>query len=163
MNKLRIIGKAILDQYPNGFFSLDQISKLTGILRKYTTDVLVVFSQEGLIKNVKKIRKEHVPGYSPRFSVIYKVLNKKALAARIAPKLKEDTIQDRMWFVIRKKQSFVLQDLIILAGAKRNSARWYFKALRRAGVIRPLRPGGPGVEWVLVRDSGPKRPYVSRT
>ena len=160
MNKLRIIGKAILEHHPNAFFSLDQIARLTKISRKYVTDVLVVFSGEGLIKKIAKQRKEHIPGYSPRFTLTYRVVDKKALAARIAAKLKEETIQDKMWFIIRKKKFFTLRDLIILTGAKRNSARWYFKALRRAGVIRPLRRGGPGVEWMLVRDCGPRRPYV---
>ena len=159
MNKLRIIGKAILEHHPYGFFSLDQIAGLTKISRKYITDVLVVLSQEGLIKKIRKQRKEHIPGHSPRFSLTY-TANRKGLAARIAPKLKEGTIQDRMWFVIRGKRFFTLRDLTIVAGAKRGMARWFVKALRRMGIIRPLRPGGPGVVWALIKDIGPKRPYV---
>jgi hypothetical protein len=159
MNKLRIIGKAILEHHPIGFFSLDQIVELTKIPRKYVTDTLVVFSQEGLVKKIMKGRKEHIPGHSPRFSLVY-TANRKALTARIAPKLKKETIQDKMWFIIRKKKFFTLRDLIILAGAKRGTARWFLKALRKIGIIRPLRSGGPGVEWMLVKDIGPKRPHI---
>jgi len=160
MNKLRIIGKAILERHPNGFFSLDQIARLTGISRKYVTDVLVVFSQEGVIRKVRKQRKEHTPGHSPCFSLTYVVADKKALADRIAPRLKKGMIQDRLWFIVRKKKFFTLRDLIILARAERETARWFLKALRGMGIIRPLRPGGPGVEWMLVKDPGPKRPYI---
>ena len=162
MSKLGVIGKAILEHYPNGFFSLDQVVKVTGMSRKYVTDVLVVFSQGGLIQKIKKQRKEHIPGHSPRFSLIYRVKNKKTLAARIAPRLKGETVQMRLWQVIRKKRSFNLQDLIAFARAKRGMARWYLKALRGMGIIQPSRTGGgPGVEWTLTGDFGPDRPYLN--
>jgi hypothetical protein len=160
MNKLRIIGKAILDNFPCGFFSLDQLVGLTKISRKYVTDVLVVFSEEGLIKKIAKQRKEHIIGHSPRFSLTYRA-KRKALAARIAPKLKEETIQDKMWKVIRGKRQFGLRDVIVLADVKRGMARWYLKALRGLGIIEPSRTGGGvGVEWRLVSDPGVKRPYI---
>jgi hypothetical protein len=160
MNKLRTIGKAILDNYPHGFFSLDQIAEITKFPRKLVSDTLFIFSQEGLIKKIKKQRKEHIPGHSPRFSLIYRA-NRKSLAARIAPRLKEETVQDRMWKVIREKRQFNLRDLIVLAGVKRGMARWYLKALRGLGIIQPSRTGGGiGVEWRLTSDPGVKRPYV---
>lgn len=162
MNKLRVIGETILDRYGDRFFSLDQVARSTKVSRKYATDVLVVFSQEGLIKKVKKHRKKHIPGYSPRFSLIYRVVDKKALTNRIAPRLREKTAQDRMWFIIRKKRSFVLRDLIVLAGARRGTARWFLKMLRRMRIIEPSRTGGGlGVEWALIEDVGPKRPYIN--
>ena len=160
MNKLRTIGKAILEHHPNAFFSLDQIEELTGFSRKCVTDTLVILSQEGLIRKIIKQKKEHTPGHSPRFSLTYRVADRKALADRIAPKLREDSIQDKMWFIVRKKRFFTLRDLIVLAGAKRGTARWFLKALRKMEIIRPLRPGGPGVEWMLIHDCGPKRPYI---
>jgi DNA-binding transcriptional regulator PaaX len=160
MEKLRTIGKAVLE--PNGFFSLDQIVRRTGISRKYTTDTLVVFSKEGLIKKIRKQRKEHVPGHSAMYSLTYRVADRKALAQRIAPKLKEDTAQDKMWKVIRYLKIFTRSDLIRTAAVSRENAKWYTKMLHRAGFIRPSRSGGgPGVEWRLIRDCGPKRPYVT--
>jgi hypothetical protein len=160
MNKLRTIGKAILEHYPVSFFSLDQVVKLTKMPRKSVIDSLVILSQEGLIKKVRKRRKEHILGQSPRFSIIYKSINKKALAARIGPRLKEKTIQDRLWFIVRGKRFFTLRDLIALADVKKGTARCFLKLYRRAGIVRPLRPGGPGVVWMLVKDMGPKRPYI---
>jgi hypothetical protein len=160
MSKLGIVGKTILEHYPNGFFSLDQIAKATKFPRKLVSDTLFIFSQEGLIKKIRKQRKEHIPGHSPRFSLTY-TANRKALAARIAPRLKEGTVQDAMWKTIRGKRQFNLRDLIILAGVKRAMARWYLKGLRGLEIIRPSRTGGGlGVEWRLVNDVGLKRPYI---
>jgi predicted transcriptional regulator len=69
-----------------------------------------------------------------------------------------------MWFIIWNKYvnngSFNLHDLTVLAGAKKGTARWYLKALRRAGYILPSRKAGPGVEWRLTGNFGPKRPYI---
>jgi Mn-dependent DtxR family transcriptional regulator len=163
MNQLRTIGAAILKHH--GFFSLDQIIEETKFSRKLVTDTLVILSQEGFIKKITKQRKEHIPGHSPRFSLTYRVGNRKAFVARIAPRLKKNTNQDRMWYVIRNKfrtdGSFNLHDLMLLAGVKKGTARWYIKALRRDGYITPSRKGGgPGVEWRMTGDFGPERPYI---
>lgn len=160
MSKLGTIGKAILEHH--GFFSLDQIAEETKFPRKSVSDTLFILSQEGLIKKITKQRKEHIPGHSPRFSLTYRFRNRKALAARIAPRLKEGTEQDRMWFVIRKRKHFTLQDIVILARVKNGMARWYLKTLRGMGIIRASRTGGgPGVEWMLINDDlGLKRPYI---
>ena len=160
MSKLGIIGKVILDRYPCGFFSLDQITEAAKLPRKLVSDTLFVLSKEGLIRRITKQRKEHIPGHAPRFSLTY-TGNRKALAARIAPRMKEETVQDRMWKVIRGRRQFTLGDIIILAAAARGMARWYIKALRRAGYIIPSRKGGgPGIEWRLTKDSGPERPSL---
>jgi len=164
MNKVQIIGKAILDNYLNGFFSLDQIVKLTGISRKYVTDILVVFSQEGLLRKIKKQRKEHIPGHSPRFSLTYICSNKKGLAYRVGPRLKENTVQDRMWSVIRNKSKtsgyFDLHDLVVLGGVEKGTARWYLKALRNAKYIAQFGRTSRGAIWGLTgKYSGPDRPY----
>jgi hypothetical protein len=160
MSKLGIIGKTILDHYPCGFFSLDQITEAANFPRKLVSDTLFVLFKEGVIKKVTKQRKEHIPGHSPRFSLTY-TGNRKALAARIAPRPKKETVQDRMWEVIRKRQQFNLRELIVLASAEKGTARWYIKSLRRAGYIIPSRKGGgPGVEWKLTKESGPKRPVL---
>lgn len=160
MSKLGIIGKTILDRYPCGFFSLDQIEEATKLPRKLVCDTLFVLFKEGLIKRITKQRKEHIPGHPPRFSLTY-TGNRKALAARIAPRPKHETVQDKMWAVIRRRQQFNLRDLIVLAGAEKGTAGWYIKALRRAGYIIPSRKGrGRGIEWKLAKELGPKRPFL---
>jgi predicted transcriptional regulator len=161
MSKIGAIGKAIIDHYPSGFFSLDQIVEVTNLSRKCISDTLFILSQEGLVKKIVKQKKEHIPGHPPRFSLTYIIAKRKALAARIAPHLKEETAQDRMWFAIRKKRYFGLWDLVMLSGVKRTTVRWYLKELRGLGIIKPSRTGGgPGVEWMLINDVGPKRPYI---
>jgi hypothetical protein len=97
--------------------------------------------------------------------MIYRVIDRKRLAARIAPKRFERTVQDKMWFIIWNKfknnGSFNLHDLTVLAGAEKGTARWYLKALRRAGYIYPSRNGGGlGIEWRLTGNFGPERPFL---
>jgi hypothetical protein len=163
MSKLEIICKTILDRHPCGFFSLDQITEATNFPRKLVSDTLFILFKEGLLTKITKQRKEHIPGHSPRFSITY-TGKRKALAARIVPRRKKETIQDKMWEIIRKRQQFNLRELIILASAKKGMARWYIKALRRAAYIIPSRNGGaPGVEWRLTKNFGPKRPYLDHS
>ena len=162
MNRIRIIGTAIFKR--NGFFSIDQIIGSTKIVRRYCRDVLVLLCQEGIIGQIKKDRKERF-GKPPTYSMIYRVIDRKRLAVRIAPRRSENTVQDRMWFIIWNKfknnGSFNLHDLTVLAGAEKGTARWYLKALRRDGYILPSRKAGPGIEWRLIKDLGPRRPYVN--
>ena len=163
MSQIKTIGAAIIDRH--GFFSIDQIMKATRLPRTKCRDVLVLLCQEGIIRQIKKGRKEHVPGRPPVFAMIYRVVDRKRLVARIAPRRSENTIQDKMWFIIWNKfknfGSFNLHDLTILAGAEKGTARWYLKALRRAGYIIPSRSGGaPGVVWRLTGNFKPERPYI---
>jgi hypothetical protein len=165
MNRIRIIGTAIFKR--NGFFSIDQIIGSTKIVRGYCRGVLALLCQEGIIRQIKKSRKEHIPGRHPTYAMIYRVIDRKKLIARIAPRRFKNTIQDRMWFIIWSKfknnGSFNLHDLTVLAGATKNTARWYLQVLRRAGYILPSRKAGPGVEWQLTGKFGPERPYLDRS
>jgi hypothetical protein len=126
--------------------------------------VLALFCQERILKQSSKGRKEHVPGKPPVYSMVYRVIDRPKLVARIGPRRKEGTIQDRMWYVMRNKSRsgwpFNLHDLMVLAGAKKGMARWYLKELHRAGYIAPSRKAGRGVEWRLTRDLGPERPFL---
>ena len=166
MSQLQTIGTAILERH--GFFSIDQIIKATKIPRRYCRDVMALFTQEKIIKQIAKPRKEHIFGKGPVYAMIYRVIDRERLAARLAPRRYGNTLQDRMWFIIWNKfknsGSFNLWDLIVLAGAERRTARWYIKALRRAGYILPSRKGGgPGVEWRLTGKFGPERPYLDHS
>lgn len=121
MNQLRIIGAAILKRH--GFFSIDQIVRAAELPRQKCRDNLVLFCQEGLIKQIKKGRKEHAFGKPPVYAMIYRVIDRKRLAVRIAPRRCENTIQDRIWYVARNKfksdGSFNLHDLMILGVLRR--------------------------------------------
>jgi len=162
MEKLRTIGKAVLEAN-EFFFSLDQIVKKTKMHRCEVCHVLTKLCLEGLVKRAaSKMRQEYQERRGrPYYDIIYRICNKDALAAKIAPKLKEETAQDKMWKVIRYLRVFTRSDLIRTAEVSRENAKWYTKMLHRGGYLKPSKPGGPGVEWRLVKDVGPKRPYVT--
>jgi hypothetical protein len=163
MNRVRTVGTAILKR--RGFFSIDQIIGSTKISRRHCLTVLALLCQEGIIRRIKKWPREHVFGKPPTYAMIFRFIDRKKLAARIVPRRCEGTIQDKMWSVIFNKfknyGSFNLHDLTVLAGAEKNFGRWYLKALRRDGYILPSHKSGPGISWRLIKDLGPRRPYVN--
>jgi DNA-binding transcriptional ArsR family regulator len=162
MNRVRTVGRLILDRYEHKFFWLDRIIADSKFSRKQVIDILTTFRLEGLIRLVKKVKKpEKEYGQPPSYSILYRVADRKRMASRIAPRQFENTTQDRMWFIIRKRRVFTLRDLTVLSGVVKSMVRWYLKTLRRAGIIERSRSGGgPGVYWTLLKDTGPRRPYI---
>jgi DNA-binding IclR family transcriptional regulator len=122
-----------------GFFSLDQIVAETHFPRPLVREVLDQLESEGVVSK------------SVRPSWVYRI-NLAEEGEKIA--------LNRIWTAIRYKGDFTLHDLIILAGVKRETARSFCKALRKGGFIRPNKPTGRGVFWTLIKDPGPRRPYV---
>jgi len=162
-DNLKSIGKAILEHTANRFFSLEEIVTLTGIDHVGSRRVMERLNREGIVRKIAHTLGE--PTWKkgrPIYRITYRVANKKALAARIAPKLKEDTIADRMWKVIRYKRIFSRRDLRIVAGASYEHVKWYTKMLARAGFIKIWGREGKEVEWMLCRDCGAQRPYLGR-
>jgi len=163
MEVLRPIGKIILEKMSVSFFSLDRLVEISGRERVPVRRALERLCREGIVRKIEKYQKatfqngEFLRGRPP-LQISYRLADKKKLAARIAPRLKEGTAADRMWKVIRYKKIFSRRDLIVLGGATFENAKWYTKQLRKIGVIAPLGKGGPGVEWELIKDSGAKRP-----
>ncbi len=126
------------------FFSLDQIVEETHLPRKIVQEILDLFAKEGLIRETERPHSVGRPG-------IYRIWQVEE---------GETFASSRMWAVVRYKREFCLRDLIILADAKRENARTFIKSLRRTGLIVPNKPTGMGVYWRLVKDPGPRRPYV---
>ena len=162
MEMLRFTGCAVLGKSSgHEFFSLNQIIEITGLNRIAVRRVMEQFNREKLILKITK-RPNYFKGEiafpkgRPPLSITYHLNNKKKLIERIAPKLKENTSQDRIWRVIRARIDFTVQDLIVLAEVGRENARWFTKMLRRAGIIKQVSRG----QWRLVKDLGPRRPYV---
>ena len=161
IERLKIIGKAI--SLKAGFFSVNQIAKETLINTKDVQIVLDRLFRKGMIQRFDLVpnpgEKAPLRG-RPGKRRIYQISDKKKLKERFGPKLKKDTAADRIWKVIRDKETFTIKDLIILADVRRENARWFMKRLYHARYISPSKSGGPGVEWSLIRrrDPGPKRP-----
>lgn len=66
-----------------------------------------------------------------------------------------------MWKVLRYLKIFTRRDLIALAEVSHENAIWFTKMLRQDGIIKSSRNGGPGTEWRLIKDLGPRRPYMN--
>ena len=165
MEKLRVVGCAILEKSPgNEFFSLDQIIEITGIDRITIRRTIEKMIREKLIMKISRLPDYEMKKGRPQLAITYCIGDKEKLQNRVAPKLKEGTAQDRMWSVIRNKSrldaSFTVRDVVVLAEVKHEHARWFVKMLRRAGYLSCSAPGGKGVTWTLIKDPGPKRPYV---
>jgi hypothetical protein len=156
MNKTRIVGNELL-KHGRNFFSLEQIVKATGIERNLVRDILLDFWRGKFLvricKDVQHTWKKYHPFENPR----YRIIKPSKLAERIAPKYRgENNSSDRIWFVIRKKRIFTRRDLCVLGGVSNEQVRWFTKMLARAGYIKQTTLG----EWTLIKDTGPKRPYV---
>lgn len=87
---------------------------------------------------------------------------------------KRVTFRSRLWSALRRLRKATVPDLVALAASPdakhpENNARDYLNALARAGYVRRMahRVMGPGngaghLQFVLVRDSGPKAPFCTR-
>jgi hypothetical protein len=162
--RLKRISKAI--SLKNGFFSVKQISKETFIGSKDVQIVLDWLFREGLVQRFDLIPN---PGEGsplrgrPKKRTIYQVTDKKKFEKRFRPKLKENAAADRMWKIIRYRESFTIRYLVVLCDVGKENARWFVKMLAKADFICPCGSTGRALEWRLVRlrDPGPKRPYLS--
>lgn len=163
--RLKIVVRAILQR--QGFLSVKQIATKTMIGACGVQVVLDRLMREGLIKRFDLVPN---PGEGsplrgrPKRRVVYLVIEKKRLEERIAPRLKKDTAADRMWSVVRNKikadGEFTMRDIEALAVVKLDHARWFIKMLHRAGFVTPSKKNGQGVHWRLIKDPGPRRPYI---
>ena len=163
--RLKVISKAI--SLKNGFFSVKQISGETRIGPKDVQIVLDRLFRERLLERFDLVPN---PGESsplrgrPRKREIYQIANRKKFKNRFGPKLKQSTAADRMWKIIRYRETFTIRNLVVLCDVGKENARWFVKMLAKAGFICPCGSTGRALEWRLVRlrDPGPQRPYLSK-
>jgi DNA-binding IclR family transcriptional regulator len=156
MTRHQIIGNSILKH--QGFFSLDQIVRETKYRRDDARQALAGFVKEGLIREIRRRKKSQYRGGAAPLIISYGVINRKKLAEKIIPKYRgQNNASDRVWFVIRKKKIFTRRDICVLAGVSKSQVRWYTKMLARAGYIKS---SGRSGEWTLIKNPGPRRPYV---
>ncbi len=156
MRRRYIIGNAILKQ--KGFFSLDQIVRESHYRRDDARQALAGFVKEGLIKEIRRRKQSQYKGGAAPLIILYGIINKKDFESKIAPKYRgENNSSDRMWFVIRKKRVFTRRDLCVLTNVPKETVRWFTKMLARAQIIAS---SGRSGEWRLIKDTGPRRPYV---
>jgi len=165
MERLKIIGEVVLGE--KGCFTVGKVSRMippeAGLSAQDVRTVLDRLFREGLLLRIK-IDPRFAPAAGlrgrPPAKLLYQKKSKKNLAEKIAPKIKENTALDRAWSVIRNKSrlegSFTVADVVMLGEIGRENARSFVKMLRRAGIVRNVGYR----EWVLIKDTGPRRPYV---
>jgi hypothetical protein len=157
MNRLRIVGTELLKRQRK-FFSLAQIVKATGLKRDKVRDILLGLWREKFLVRIRENRDYSLNKRPPFLNVRYRVIMPAKLAARIAPQYRgENNAADRLWFIMRKKITFTRRDLRVLTGASNAYVRWYTKMLAKAGIVASRGRSG---EWTLLRDVGPRRPYI---
>lgn len=161
--RLKTICKAISSR--NGFFSVNQVSKETLIGSKDVQTVLDRLFREGLIERfdlIPNAGEESPLRGRPKKRKIYQLADKKKFEKRFGPRLKQNTAAERMWKIIRYRESFTIRDLIVLCNVGKEYCRWYVKRLAKAGFICPCGVAGRALEWRLVRlrDPGPRRPFL---
>lgn len=166
MEVLKPMAKLILKEMAKRFFSEEELCLALGINPVSVRRTLERLCREGIVTQIKKYPPWARLDGKPRrhrkcLQITYRLADKDRLALRIAPKLRESSAAERMWKVIRFKKIFNRRDLIVLAGAEKENAKWYIKMLRRAGIIRALEKRGPRMDWILIKDTA-KRPAVSR-
>jgi len=165
VEKLKPIGKIVLEM-ADRFFSLDQVVEKTRMHRCEVCHVLEKLCLERLVKRISSRMREQSQERRgrPYYDIRYRLINKEGLSKKIGPRLQEETAQDRMWRVIRLKSQtdgfFTRADVMTLAEVGPEHVKWFTKMLHRAGIVAPSRNAGPGVEWRLIKDVGPRRPYV---
>ena len=142
MTRIQTIKEAILKRL--GFFSLDQLIAETHLSERIVKKAIDQFEKDRVIIKCHRNSSDGYPG-------VYRI-NRAEEGEQIA--------LNRMWKVIRYKGRFELSDLVKLANVNRETARSFIKALRKAGFIVPNKPTGRGVFWTLIKDPGPRRPYV---
>ncbi len=157
---LNAIREWILGQ--KGIFTLEQIVREKGFPHRKVMKALYRLRQDQLL--TRFVRKGVYASKCLNGQVVdqeyYRLANRKGLTKDLCQKRREGTAAERMWFIIRQKKVFTRRDLVVLAEASAENAKWYTRELRRRGIIEPVGKGGPGMEWRLANDPGPMRPSL---
>jgi hypothetical protein len=144
------------------YYTLSQIVERTGFERSAVRHKLWKLESAGLLTRVK-CWETPLPGFSkgrPTKEICYrntKLLNKKASA----PRNSKENGWDKMWKAIRALRRFTRNDLAIICGLSIWNVRYFTKVYRKLGYIRPSSEKGRGVVWMLIKDTGPRRPLES--
>jgi len=144
------------------YYTTSQIIEATGLKRDAVRHKLWKLESAGLITRVK-CWETPLPGFSkgrPTKVICYrntKLLNKKASA----PRNSKENGWDKMWKIIRALGRFTRNDLAIICGLNIDNVRYFTKVYRKLGYLRPLSERGRNVVWILIKDTGPKRPFES--
>lgn len=74
-------------------------------------------------------------------------------------RIQAKTARRRIWFVLKSKQEFTIEDIIRLAEAKRSNAAQYMRMLVSAGYVTST---GKPKRFRLIRDTGLNPPIYQK-
>jgi hypothetical protein len=138
-------------------FFLADAAQSTGIERRKALRILEKFRKEGYLT---KVREERVSlklnEYGPaRRNPEYKVIKDISLRQR----KKGLCNRDKIWKTLRFLRKFTRSDLIRLTGCTK-TVEDYTRLLALHGYIECIGRSSHEKVWLLVKDSGPKRPHI---
>lgn len=155
---LREIMKVCLS-FGTQYYTLSQIVGVIDFERKVARHKLWKLETAGLLTRVK-CWETPLPGFSkgrPTKEICYR--NTKLLSEKFkAPRNQKENGWDRLWKVIRALRRFTREDLAIISEQSIENVRYFTKTYRKLGYIRPLRERGRNIQWILIKDPGPRRP-----
>ncbi|MFC1524708.1 hypothetical protein ACFL6N_07955 [Thermodesulfobacteriota bacterium] len=143
--------------------SFEQVHEETGLPRRPLLRVLDNLAGDGYLTEISDEPVRPGPGECgpPRRNPTWKINKDKSLLERAKPKPRKNTVRDKVWKLIRAKRRFLRGDIETLLTASRSSIDKYVLALEREGYLRRIGKDGKEVLWMLVKDTGPKRPRIS--
>jgi DNA-binding Lrp family transcriptional regulator len=144
------------------YYTISQVVDATGLKRSAVRHRLWKLEADGLLIRVN-CRKIPLPGFSrgkPMKEICYRNVKLQPLREKTkAPRPVKENGWDKMWKAVRALRRFTRNDLAIICQQSIHNVRYFTKAYRKLGYVRPLSERGRNVVWLLIKDAGPKRPF----
>ncbi|MEN8134297.1 MAG: hypothetical protein ABFS18_02005 [Thermodesulfobacteriota bacterium] len=154
--------RAFLAGYKGRKITLKQMLAAIDRPRRPVLRMLDQLAKEGYLAEIADNPTAPGQGECGRFrrNPTWRINSKKNISDRPTFKSRPHNLRDKMWTVIRARRRFTRTNLVILAGCGVGSAETYTLLLERDKIIRRIGKDGQEVLWMLVKDTGPKRPKV---
>jgi len=139
-------------------FYLSQLVKASGLDRRKLFRVLEKLRREGYLaitdeRTIKPRGKEvGPPRRDPRYRLMKDIKQRRAKRPECA--------RDKIWRTLRHLRRATRSDLIRLSGCSQASVEDYTFILRRSGHIKSIGRQGNEKVWLLIKDTGPKKPII---
>lgn len=139
-------------------FYLDEAVKETGLDRRKALRVLEKLHGNAFLNLLADERtpprgsQTGPPRRNPRYEIV------KDLGQR-TPK-RPECARDKIWRVFRYMRKVTRSDLARISGCSESSAEQYTRHLEKHGYIRAAGKRGKEKIWLLVKDTGPKKPKI---
>ncbi len=140
-------------------FALSNVIDDTGIERRKALRILEKFKKEGYLSELKDdrippaINEVGPPRRNPRYKVIGDITQRKPNR----PMCK----RDKLWRTLRYLRKATRSDLMRLTGCSLGTTERYTKLLEKHGYLRSIGRRSKEKVWLLVKNTGPKKPEIN--